>query len=128
MIIYNLFLHLAVVPLRSTSAGEKFVRLPIKFETEQNMYLLEQFLKMLDALWSLGFQLLFIVAIYLIPIFIAHSRKLEKRTSLTVISILLGWTFVGWIVCIAWAILGKASAKIPAEPITQADKGKLDTS
>ncbi len=92
------------------------------------MYLLEQLLKLIEALWSLGFKLLFIVAIYLIPVFIAHSRKLEKRTSLTVISILLGWTFVAWVVCIVWGILGKVSAKIPAEPITQAERGKLGTS
>ncbi len=81
------------------------------------MYLLDQFLKMIDALWSLGFKLLFIVAIYLVPVFIAHSRKLEKRTTLTIINIFLGWTFIVWVACIAWAIWGKTSKKLLAEPV-----------
>ncbi|MCK9363479.1 MAG: superinfection immunity protein [Syntrophales bacterium] len=76
------------------------------------MYLLDQFLKLIDALWSLGFQLLFILAIYLVPTFIAHRRKHEKRTMLTIINIFLGWTFIAWVACIAWAIWGKSSKKI----------------
>lgn len=67
------------------------------------MYLLEQVINLLDSLWSLGIQLVFIIALYLIPIFIAYSRKTEKRVPLTVISILLGWTFI--------ALLGPFGAK-----------------
>lgn len=81
------------------------------------MYLLDQFIKMIDSLWSLGFTLLFIVAIYLIPVFIAYSRELEKRTILTIINILLGWTFIAWIACMAWAIWGKTLEKLPSEPV-----------
>ena len=79
------------------------------------MFLLENFLNMINSLWSLGFQLLFIVAIYLIPVFIAFSRKLEKRTTLTFVTIFLGWTFIAWVACIVWAILGKKSNNQIAE-------------
>ncbi|MGV1097819.1 superinfection immunity protein [Thiovibrio sp. JS02] len=79
------------------------------------MFLLENFLNMINSLWSLGFQLLFIAAIYLIPVFIAFSRKLVKRTTLTFVTIFLGWTFIAWVACIAWAILGKKSNSQIAE-------------
>ncbi|GEM_PF-4049680 len=81
------------------------------------MYVIDQFSKMIDALWSLGFTLIFIVAIYLIPVFIAYSRKLEKRPILTIVNIFLGWTFLAWIACIAWAIWEKTSEKLQTEPV-----------
>ena len=71
------------------------------------MYLLEQFINLLNSLWSLGFQLVFIIALYLIPIIIEKKRKTERRVLLTSISILLGWTFIVWLGCIAWAVWGK---------------------
>ncbi|MDY0281149.1 MAG: superinfection immunity protein [Salinivirgaceae bacterium] len=70
---------------------------------------------MIDVLWSFGFQLLFIMAIYLIPVFISYFRKLRKRTSLTVTSIFLGWTFIAWVACIVWAIVGETENKQIAE-------------
>jgi Superinfection immunity protein len=76
------------------------------------MYLLEQFIKAIDALWSLGFNLLFVIGIYLIPTFIAYYRKHEKKVIITIINIFIGWTFIAWVACIIWAILGKPSNKI----------------
>lgn len=73
------------------------------------MFFWENFAKMIDSLWSLGFHVLIILTIYLVPIIIAYSRKIEKRLPLSIVNIFLGWTFIAWIACIAWAFLGKTN-------------------
>lgn len=70
------------------------------------MYLFGQALDLVDELWSMGLQLLFIVAIYIIPIIIASMRDIEKKKKLTIITIALGWTFFAWAACLVWSILG----------------------
>lgn len=69
------------------------------------MYLLEQIIKLVEHSW-------FIMAIYFFPVVTAHSRKLEKRNSLTVINLLFGWTVIAWAVCAVWSILGNARTEV----------------
>ncbi len=38
------------------------------------------------------------VAIYILPALLAWKRQSSRRWRITLISLLLGWTFVGWIV------------------------------
>jgi hypothetical protein len=50
-----------------------------------------------------GILLLNALAIYLIPCFVAFKRSHPQQGSIIIINILLGWTFIGWVVALAWA-------------------------
>ncbi len=45
-----------------------------------------------------------IFAFYLIPTIIAFSEKKKNTSSIAVVNIFLGWTLIGWIVALAWAV------------------------
>jgi hypothetical protein len=47
---------------------------------------------------------IFGVAMWLLPIYIAWRRHVRNVAAITVIDLLLGWTFVGWVACLAWAV------------------------
>lgn len=54
------------------------------------------------------FGLLFILGflwIYLLPSFIAFSHHRRNKAAITVLDILLGWTFVGWVIALVWATI-----------------------
>lgn len=44
-----------------------------------------------------------ILPIYLLPGTIAFKRKHHHIVPIIIINILLGWTFVAWVVCVAWS-------------------------
>ncbi len=46
----------------------------------------------------------FLVA-YFIPCIVALARKHHHTVPIIIINILLGWTFVVWIVCVAWSFM-----------------------
>lgn len=47
------------------------------------------------------------LAIMLMPWWIAKRRRDPHRNSIMVISLLLGWTFIGWVIALAMAVRGK---------------------
>jgi predicted Zn finger-like uncharacterized protein len=54
----------------------------------------------LVALLAFGFIGL---AIYLAPTFVAHFRGHANFAPILIVNVALGWTFVTWILCLAWA-------------------------
>jgi hypothetical protein len=46
------------------------------------------------------------LVIYFIPTIIAIMRHHRNLLAIILINIFLGWTFVGWIVSLIWAIVG----------------------
>lgn len=42
--------------------------------------------------------------LYVIPMFIALKRKHPQRFPIGCLNIFLGWTFIGWVVCLVWAL------------------------
>ncbi len=42
--------------------------------------------------------------IYFIPAFIAHANDKKNKNAITVLNIFLGWTLVGWVVALVWAL------------------------
>ncbi len=46
------------------------------------------------------------LAIYFIPTIVASGRDHEKEQSIFVINLFLGWTLLGWVICLAWAVGG----------------------
>lgn len=41
---------------------------------------------------------------YFIPTIIAYSRKKANRLAILALNALLGWTIVGWVVALVWAL------------------------
>jgi hypothetical protein len=46
----------------------------------------------------------FILIIYFIPSIIARNRKVKNFGSIIAVNIFLGWTFIGWVVALAWGL------------------------
>ncbi len=47
---------------------------------------------------------LFIVALlYFLPVVIAASRMHRNSVPILLLNLFLGWTFLGWLVCLVWA-------------------------
>lgn len=51
--------------------------------------------------WIFGF-----VILVFTPVAIARKRQHPSRTAITVLSVVLGWTIIGWIVAMCWALSG----------------------
>jgi len=43
------------------------------------------------------------LALYFLPALIAASRHHPNATAIFVLNLLLGWTFVGWVVSLVWS-------------------------
>lgn len=50
--------------------------------------------------------------IYFLPTFVASSRKHLNGTSIFLVNLFLGWTFLGWVVALVWA--SSANTEVPA--------------
>ncbi len=46
-----------------------------------------------------------------LPWLIAQNRRLDSNELFFLINLLLGWTLVGWVVCLAWAAFGRTEAQ-----------------
>lgn len=44
-----------------------------------------------------------VLALYMIPTLAAYAVKHHNRSSILIINLLLGWTFIGWVVALAMA-------------------------
>lgn len=52
-----------------------------------------------------------IIALYCLPIIIAAVRNMRHAVAISVLTIVAGWTFVGWVVALVWACMDKPEAK-----------------
>ena len=41
--------------------------------------------------------------IYFIPSFVAQNRDHRNRAAIAVANLFLGWTLLGWVICLIWA-------------------------
>lgn len=55
------------------------------------------------------------VALYLIPVMVGVARHVPDLGAIAVINVLLGWTFVGWVLALALAM----RSVTPAGPVVQ---------
>ena len=51
------------------------------------------------------FLLLFLLLFYPLPSIIAVVRRKRNRVAIIALNLLLGWTLVGWVVALVWALL-----------------------
>jgi hypothetical protein len=56
-----------------------------------------------------GFPSIFGLALYCLPIIIAAIRHSKNLVGIILVNILAGWTFVGWIIALIWAIKGETT-------------------
>ena len=40
----------------------------------------------------------------MIPTFVAYNRNHKAFYSIFTINLFLGWTFIGWVICLAWSL------------------------
>ncbi|MBF5094709.1 superinfection immunity protein [Azospirillum sp. INR13] len=50
------------------------------------------------------------LVLYLIPTWIAAARNHSSAAGVFVINLFLGWTFLGWVVALAWSVSGQHPA------------------
>jgi hypothetical protein len=48
------------------------------------------------------------VSLYMLPAYVAFGRHLANRWSLAPVNLVFGWTLIGWVFALAWAIAGTA--------------------
>jgi hypothetical protein len=49
--------------------------------------------------------------VYFVPTLVAMKRKCKSFSGICVVNIFLGWTFLGWVVALAWAASGEQHHK-----------------
>jgi hypothetical protein len=59
---------------------------------------------MLGELFSGGFALLFLLALYFIPAVVAVKRNHKNSKAIIALDLLLGWTALGWIAALVWSL------------------------
>jgi hypothetical protein len=57
--------------------------------------------------------LLFLALMYFIPALVARQRKHPNSTAIMALDIFLGWTVLGWVVALVWALTA-VTPKAPA--------------
>ncbi|HXX45715.1 MAG TPA: superinfection immunity protein [Candidatus Acidoferrales bacterium] len=50
------------------------------------------------------FVLLFLCVPYFVPTIIAFYRKKANRLAILAVNVLLGWTLIGWVIALVWAL------------------------
>lgn len=55
---------------------------------------------------------------YLLPTAIGVGRKRSNTGAIFVLNLFLGWTLIGWVIALVWAV-AKDDAKITAAPAAQ---------
>ena len=63
---------------------------------------------------DLTFLLIFAVlglCLYFLPSFIDYSRKHLNLGAVFVANLFLGWTFLGWVICLVWAVMRTETEK-----------------
>lgn len=57
--------------------------------------------------------LLILILIYFFPFIIARDRKHPNQASIFVVNIFFGWTLLGWVLALVWAVSSfKASTSV----------------
>lgn len=48
-------------------------------------------------------EFLILLTLYFVPSLVAVSRKHHNEGAIFLLNLLLGWTFIGWVVALVWA-------------------------
>ena len=45
-----------------------------------------------------------LIGIYILPAAVARARDHHQESAIWALNILLGWTFIGWVIALVWAL------------------------
>lgn len=48
------------------------------------------------------------LALYFVPTIVAFNRKSEHRVAILLVNLFLGWTLIGWVGTLVWAIVSRS--------------------
>jgi len=71
---------------------------------ENHYYFWEMHMSNEYGLFTMVIFLIVAVAVYFIPTWIAYARKHHNANAIFVVNLLLGWSFIGWVVALVWAL------------------------
>ncbi|AWY03854.1 membrane protein [Gordonia phage Nedarya] len=60
--------------------------------------------------------LAFFGVLYVVPTLVATIRQSRNTGSIAVVNLLLGWTILGWVGALAWAVAEGAKPAVPPSP------------
>lgn len=52
-----------------------------------------------------------VIFVYLPPSFVALQRKHVNTTAICALNILVGWSFIGWVAALVWALVNSGDKK-----------------
>ena len=55
--------------------------------------------------------LLFLIGLYFLPAMIAYGRDMKNSWSVFFLNLFFGWTAIGWVAALCWAVAGTAELK-----------------
>jgi hypothetical protein len=68
--------------------------------------------------------LLILGALYLLPGIIASARKHKNRDPIFIVNLFFGWTFIGWVGCLAWSLSHQERPALAKQPASESQLGK----
>jgi Superinfection immunity protein len=66
-------------------------------------------------------EIVLLIALYILPSIVAGKRGHPQNVAIFALNILLGWTFIGWVAALVWALTGDAGGS--GIPVTLVDPG-----
>lgn len=70
--------------------------------------------------------LLALLALYLVPTFIAFSRGHASKWGIGVLNIVLGWSLVFWVIALIWSLSNKGQNQTTIVNVMQSNNGKAE--
>ena len=67
-----------------------------------------------SAFWGLTL-IVGAIGFYLLPAIIATSRKHRSTAAIWALNILLGWSFIGWVAALVWALAGGSEVEVTGD-------------
>ena len=64
--------------------------------------------------------LVFLFLLYFLPAFIGRDKK--DATGILLVNLFLGWTGIGWIIALVWAIAGEPAPRVHLVPVMAAGR------
>ena len=58
------------------------------------------------------------IAIYFVPTLVAESRNHKNRRTIFVLNLFFGWSFIGWVLALAWACTYQPLEIIPLDDLS----------
>lgn len=66
-------------------------------------------MSVIEAGRIIGALLLLVIglAAYLVPVFVARYRRVDNYNGVLILTLFLGWTYLGWVGALIWAAIGR---------------------